>query len=810
LRNLARISAILVMLAGLSAAGAGSGLAAKRSAASSAVVNQIVALDGAGHVVVYGLKGNAVVLLWQSPSGGWTNFATGDFNGSGVDQVVAMNSTTLQIFSPVPGPAIPSATLAVPSGDAYHLLAAGDFHGYGHDQIVFTYTNQGSGTQFQEWTSEWDPMSNALHANFDTQSYPWQSIVVGKLDTDDADVVLMRNQTVDGAQDNYIVVYGWNWGGYGYAVDGAWDLLFHNGDPENGNSDTGYCCNWTSGVIGPVWTNPSPPAAGLPNASNMLVLARDFVASSFYTELLWWAPGWIGNTSSHAQAANNDDDLTPTLDPNHDVYVHAPSLARLALANLNGDPDGLEEVLGLRQFQGTPPYPTDPFLVTLNPNEEAGVSSFAPYLDPADYSDQWYQLAAGDLNGDEKDEVVVERGDDLRVYYQPTVDTSHADFPGNGYLISALQVANLGLVGDAILDVAPTTLNYSFGCGQVSASQAVAISNELDTGAVAWQAQASASWIVLDKASGSTNAQLNVTVDPTKGGTQAGSNTATIRISANSSQVLDPSQTVTVTYNQIAPALAVSPASGLNLAASWDQPASGSLSLSNSASSAPLAWIAQVQAGSGQKWLDVAPAAGTTPASLTAFADPDSAGVGTGHGDIHITALDACNASLAQDVNVTVDVADPVLVAEPTSLSLWQVRNGAAPSRELSVLSPGGETLQWQATAVPVSETARSLAALRHGAARITDRGLQVGAQVTSAPSWLVFSPSSGVSSAQGEQIQVTVDSGVATSLGIGTYSAVILVVPSNPFDPALVRSIPVNLRVVAHLYQDEMPFVAH
>jgi hypothetical protein len=38
----------------------------------------------------------------------------------------------------------------------------------------------------------------------------------------------------------------------------------------------------------------------------------------------------------------------------------------------------------------------------------------------------------------------------------------------------------------------------------------------------------------------------------------------------------------------------------------------------------------------------------------------------------------------------------------------------------------------------------------------------------------------------------------------------VILVVPSNPFDPALVRSIPVNLRVVAHLYQDEMPFVAH
>ncbi len=297
LRSAARISAILIMVAGLFAPSAGTGLAAKKSAVKSTAPQQIVALDAVGHVVIYGLENGAIQQFWQSSSGGWTNFAVGDFSGTGYDQIVAISGATLKVFDPLGTAGIPYTTISLPYGDAFHLLGVGDFQGYGRDQVVFTYTNQGASSSFDEWTSEWDPMTNALTWNFDTKTYGWESMVVGKLNTTNDDVVLMRNATINSTQDNYIAVWGWDWTGYNYTANGTWDLLFRNGDPEGGDLDWGFCCNWTSGVIGQVWTNPSPPETGLPNMSNYLVLARDWAASNVYSELFWWAPGWIGNTS---------------------------------------------------------------------------------------------------------------------------------------------------------------------------------------------------------------------------------------------------------------------------------------------------------------------------------------------------------------------------------------------------------------------------------------------------------------------------------------------------------------------------------
>ena len=811
LRSVARISAILVMVIGLFAAPAGSGLAAKKGAVKSTVPDQIVALDAVGHIVVYGLENGAIQQFWESSSGGWTNFATGDFAGVGYDQVVAMNSTTLQVFNPLGTANIPYPTLTLPGGEIYHLLGAGDFQGYGRDQIVFTYTNQGSGSSFQEWTSEWDPMTNALTWNFDTQSYGWESLVVGKLNTNNDDVVLMRNATIDSQQDNYIAVYGWDWTGYGYTANGTWDLLFRNGDPEGGDLDWGFCCNWTSGVIGPVWANPSPPATGLPNMNNYLVLARDFVGSGNYTELFWWAPGWIGMTSSRAQSINYYNDLTSALDPNYQKYVHNPAFAHVALANLNDDPNGFGEVIGLRQFPGAPPYATDPFLVTLNPNGESGIGSFAPYLATSDYGDQWYELAAGDLGGTGMDMVVVERGDDLRVFYEPTVDeTQYVDYTGNGYTVNNLVVANMGYGNLSVLSASPTNLTYSFGCGATSPSQALAVTNSINTGTIGWTAQTSAPWIVLDQTSGTTSSTINVTIDPTQLTTLAASNTGTIVITANSSSVLKSPQTINVTYNPVTPVLAVSPASGLSLTAGWGTSTSGSFALSNSASNAPLSWTASVVGGSSIDWLGISSASGTTPSSVVASVYPHSIGeVGNLSGYVHVSAQDACNVSLSQDVSVAVDVPDPGMVAEPSTLPLWQALHGAAPSRSISILSPDpNDSIQWEAIAVPVTATAESIAALKHGTAHITAKGLRIGNVLTAPPSWLIYSPNSGTSTSQTQSIQVSVDSSNVS--GLGTYSAVILVIPTDPFNLSWVHATQVILYEVNQVYQTQMPFIAH
>ncbi len=318
--------------------------------------------------------------------------------------------------------------------------------------------------------------------------------------------------------------------------------------------------------------------------------------------------------------------------------------------------------------------------MVLNPNSETGIGSFAPYLSSAEYGDQWYEVAAGDVNGNGKDAVVAERGDDLRVYYEPTVDeTQYVDYAGIGYLVNNLAVANMGYGNLLELAASPTNLSYSFGCGQTSPSQPIALTNSVNTGSIAWTATTSAPWIVLDTTSGSTSSTINVTIDPTKGGTQAGTNPGTIVVTANSSLVFKSPQTINVTYNEIAPVLAVSPSSGLNLTADWGSTTSGSFALSNSASTAPLSWTANVVGGASVDWLGLSTASGSTPSSVVALVYPHSVGeVGSiPAGYIHISAQDACSVSLVQDLSVAVDVPDPGLVAQPTFVSLWETPNGS-------------------------------------------------------------------------------------------------------------------------------------
>jgi hypothetical protein len=75
-------------------------------------------------------------------------------------------------------------------------------------------------------------------------------------------------------------------------------------------------------------------------------------------------------------------------------------------------------------------------------------------------------------------------------------------------------------------------------------------------------------------------------------------------------------------------------------------------------------------------------------------------------------------------------------------------------------------------------------------------------------PAWLSFSPTSGTSSSQPESIQVTVNTNAES--GLGTYSATIVVVPTNPTNPNWVQVIPVTLLVVNQIYQNLMPVIAN
>ena len=130
--------------------------------------------------------------------------------------------------------------------------------------------------------------------------------------------------------------------------------------------------------------------------------------------------------SQYPQSINQNGDITSQIDPNYTTYVHNPPFADVVAANLNGSTDGYEEVIGLRQFPGH--HPERPFLVMLNPNNEPGINAFQPQLPLYDYGNQWYQLAAGDVNGDGKDEVAGRTHSvTSAIYYKPAVDESLYD-----------------------------------------------------------------------------------------------------------------------------------------------------------------------------------------------------------------------------------------------------------------------------------------------------------------------------------------------------------------------------------------------
>ncbi|HEX9117454.1 MAG TPA: hypothetical protein VGA61_15400, partial [Anaerolineae bacterium] len=99
--------------------------------------------------------------------------------------------------------------------------------------------------------------------------------------------------------------------------------------------------------------------------------------------------------------------------------------------------------------------------------------------------------------------------------------------------------------------------------------------------------------------------------------------------------------------------------------------------------------------------------------------------------------------------------------------------------------------------------------------ARVTIQGPGSGSQAfawaataSPHPAWLNFSPTTGTTTAQGSIVQVTVDPAQVPNT-TGTYSAVIVINPTNPFRSDWVRSVTVTFVVTPHVHRLALPVVA-
>ncbi|MEZ5351943.1 MAG: malectin domain-containing carbohydrate-binding protein [Bryobacteraceae bacterium] len=297
------------------------------------------------------------------------------------------------------------------------------------------------------------------------------------------------------------------------------------------------------------------------------------------------------------------------------------------------------------------------------------------------------------------------------------------------------------------LNVSLTSMAFSAIAGGANpASQTFDVVNSGSGGSLSWSATTGVSWLAVSPPGGSTPT-TGVSVTAATGSLAAGSYSASIAVAGGGQ-----TRTIPVTFTVSAPPnLAVAPASlAFVAAAGGPNPATQSITVSNTGGGGPLAWTATDDAS----WLTVTPVAGNTPtAGIAVTAATGSLAPATYTATITVT-----GGGQTRTIPVTFTVNDaPILSVAPATLTFAATAGGASPaSQTFNVTNTG--------TGGPIAWTASS-----------------------NAP-WLAVTPGSGTTPAGA--VTVTAATG---SLAAGAYSASISVAGAGQ-----TRTIPVTFNVAA------------
>lgn len=100
--------------------------------------DEVILILSTGHIKVEDpyQKPGTDPAVWQSPEGGWTFVTTGDFNGDGDAEIVALGGSRAKIYDPFPVGGTPASLDINISPHTWHLAAAGDIDRDGRDELL--------------------------------------------------------------------------------------------------------------------------------------------------------------------------------------------------------------------------------------------------------------------------------------------------------------------------------------------------------------------------------------------------------------------------------------------------------------------------------------------------------------------------------------------------------------------------------------------------------------------------------------------------------------------------------------------------
>lgn len=439
--------------------------------------DEIVYIDNEGFIRVFDPQTppQMPAVTFRSPDGGWFDAIVADVNGDGDDEIVAISEEgVLKIYDPVvaAGPVLPDRQFNGVYWDELYaaqlpgrplLLATGEFDDNPASReivVVFEDPDRSSTSRIQILAQPAPPFDGRI----------WQPLTDATLR---AVATAVATGDLDGDGRDEIAVV---------ARDAGRLSVFRR---EANNVLREF---WTSASQQRPWRDVAignvAPESSLPE----LVAVRNAAPPLASLVVLRYK----------APDAFEDVFLAP----------HLPAPRTVFLANVNQA--SASQIFMLRDV---PANDTRPRLFNSRSGTGAGFS-FEVRLD----DDNGYRVAAaGDLDGDGKDEIALARDTGLLIFREPASSTTLTQTVTTPTNRRTLAIGNLDALGRDFLTSAPPSLNFSVRAGERAPAQSVALSNLTRSGSIPFVVEIlpRVGFASVTPVAGATPANLSVAVDAT-------------------------------------------------------------------------------------------------------------------------------------------------------------------------------------------------------------------------------------------------------------------------------------------------------
>ena len=711
---------------------------------------ELAYIDAAGFINIVDPLTASATPFYRSPTGGYFDMVSLDVNGDGVNELLAITSSTAKLLVPSNSGGTPPQFERSISGFHYISVSAGDFipGDGGRDEIVLQYTDDTEYTvQIYDGNATGTAWNIVYNATF---GGGWRRLRAGDIDGFAGDELIMVRE----GGDNLIRIIQ-------YTGPNVWTKLL----------STTYDYPWLD-----------------------LVTGNTHLDNGNIEEIIATRSGVYGNLYSFFDWQYYDGDLHPL-----DRSKHYPYFFDIATGDVNGSGD--DEVFLIRD----PIDVTKSSLVGRNWGSDTMLNPWKLTL-----GRDLQRIEMGDVDGDGKDEIVIAQSGSYRVYWSPDTDYNHSndipislrkpvviqlgDFDGSGLLPPRMYVSPLALGftmtrGDAP-PPAQTFEVTNIGGGVIS-------NVHVDT---------RTEWLEVTPFDAQPPATFTVRMKDEVSSMDAGTYDATITVTGVSpnGEVINGTQIVNVrlTITPTGPMLEVLPDRyDFNINFGGVLPTPEPLVIRNIGDGGPILYRIEVTTSDGSDWLRLNRYQGYTDDTVVVTLAAQNLPPGDYTALITVTADAALTGSPAT-IPVTLHIEATGMVVTPAELYMQVFKDQPSPIHKVHVdqSSEGSGAIHWYAYVVPSGDWWEDFAPLyQKGQVQVkrTEAGLQFiepdGTQhLLQYIPWMNLTPDHGITP---RDIQVTVDPAQAP---VGT-NHVTIIIDGGPGTPNRFQGVDVTVVVAAH-----------